>query len=177
MSRTYIKPHSEQIIRLYDSGQHDCAILAERCSVPVNTVRKCLIRHGRIKTNRPAGRIGNKRMVQVRVPDAIIEAARRRGTHPNRLVNALISVIARENLINAVMDDDEDETTWEPIGKAATRVVENLARDWGKGNEQITEDATIRGCLLGRHNASHDGGTRRIPAAVNGDVAARRNRP
>jgi hypothetical protein len=138
MTKRFCKPHSARIIQLYDAGERDTYVLAERCGVTANIVQKCLARH-RLNTTAPIAASRNKRIVQVRVPDAIIAAARRRGTHPNKLVNALISVIARENLINAVMDDDEDESTWEPIGKAATRVVEKLG-DRGKENGSNQND-------------------------------------
>jgi hypothetical protein len=96
-------PHIARLLELYDAGERDYAVLASACQMTRKQVNDKLSAYSRIEA-RP-NKAPDRYYVSVRVPSAIINAAKQRGDQPSKLVTRLISVIARDNLVNAVLDD------------------------------------------------------------------------
>jgi hypothetical protein len=94
-------PHIARLLELYDAGERDYAVLAHTCGMTRKQVNDKLSAYHRIE----AKTIDQREYVKVRLPRAIRRAAEQRGVKPCDLANSLIYTIARDDLVNAVLDD------------------------------------------------------------------------
>jgi hypothetical protein len=94
-------PHITKMLKMFDGGERDYAALAHACGMTRKQVNDKLSAYGRIEEKTPEQR----EYVKVRLPRAIRRAAEQRGVKPCDLANSLIYTIARDDLVNAVLDD------------------------------------------------------------------------
>jgi hypothetical protein len=94
-------PHITRLLELYDAGERDYAVLAHACGMTRRDISSKLSAYQRIEEKSTEQR----EYVKVRLPRAIRRAAEQRGVKPCDLANSLIYTIARDDLVNAVLDD------------------------------------------------------------------------
>jgi hypothetical protein len=93
-------PHIAKLLELYDGGERDYAVLAHACGMKRRDISSKLSAYGRTEQT-----LDQRKYVKVRLPRAIRRAAEQRGVKPCDLANSLMYTIARDDLVNAVLDD------------------------------------------------------------------------
>jgi hypothetical protein len=97
-------PHIVKLLELFDAGERDYAVLASACGMTRKSVAHALHAYGRTKKAKT-----EREYLKVRVPRALYDAAEERGVPTNVLVTKLIYIIAKDDLLKAVLDDED---TW-----------------------------------------------------------------
>lgn len=87
------------------------AIIAQRLGIDQKTVTALEHSAGRSKRKpRPAEELGRTVLFPIDVLDALSPHAARRGMHVNQLARRIVEQVIDDDIVDAVMDDDEAAT-------------------------------------------------------------------